>query len=501
MRMIREVLRLHYSCGLSYKRVSAALGCSRGAVKDYVHRASKAGLTWTAVIALDDTQLERRVFPSKREHCGRPLPDWNYVHDELKKKGVTLVLLWSEYRQEHPDGYGLSQFCRLYRLFVNDLNLVMRQEHKAGEKAFSDFAGKRLEILDPESGKNFPAYLFVCTLGASSFTYADLFTDESTESWCLGHAAAFEYFAGVPKIVVPDNPKPVVTRACRYEADINPSFAHMAAHFDIAIIPARVRRPKDKAKVEAAVGVVTRWIIAALRERTFLSLDEARAAVRCLLDDLNDRHFKKLHCSRRDLHQSIDRPALKPLPTSPYIYTEFKKVSVKSDYHVEFDRHFYSVPYQLRGASVEIRATADTVEIAHKGLTIVRHLRSFAENQATSLAAHQPKSHQLYDQQQLLDRIWESAAHLGPSTLAVMEAIVQRQKHPELSYRSCYGILGLAKKFGDSTLETACRRALRSDSLSYTAVKSILTCNFDRCGTALRSDQIRPVREQSSRTT
>lgn len=247
MRMIKEVLRLHHSCGLSNKQISKALGCSRGAVSEYIHRAHAAGLSWPLPDELDDCQIEQRLFPPVVKLQGRTLPDFKYIHTELKKKGVTLVLLWAEYREEHPDGLGLSQFCEHYARFAKSLSLVMRQEHKAGEKAFSDFAGKTLRITNPYTGEVEPAYLFVCTLGASNFTFADLFWNESSESWCNGHAAAFSYFDGCPKIVVPDNPKPVITKACPYEPDVNPSFAQMAAHYDVAVIPARVRKPKDKA--------------------------------------------------------------------------------------------------------------------------------------------------------------------------------------------------------------------------------------------------------------
>jgi transposase len=398
---------------------------------------------------------------------------------ELKKKGVTLVQLWAEYREAHPDGYGFSQFCDHYGRFAKSLNIVMRQEHKAGEKAFSDFAGKTLPITDPHTGEVTSAHLFVCTLGASNFTFADLFWDESSESWCNGHAAAFSYFDGCPKIVVPDNPKPVVTKACPYEPDVNPSFAQMAAHYDVAVMPARVRKPKDKAKVEAAVGLATRWILAVLRNHTFFSLAEARAAVRELLGKLNGRPFKKIAGSRRSLHESIEKPVLKPLPETPYEYARFKKASVNIDYHVEYDKHFYSVPYQYRGEVVEVRATSTTVEILRKGKRVASHARSLVENKATTLIEHRPKSHQQYGDWPP-ERIIAWAEKIGPSTAALAVAIMDRQKYPELGYRSCLGILRLAKKFTDARLEAACNRALAIRGLSYKSVKSILESNLDQ---------------------
>lgn len=480
MRMIKEVLRLHHSCGLSIKQISKALGCSRGAVGEYLHRAQAAGFSWPLPDELDDVQIERRLFPPAVKLRGKPLPDFNYIHTELKKKGVTLIQLWSEYREEHPDGYGLSQFCELYGKSRKNLNLVMRMEHKAGEKAFSDFAGKTIPIvIDRQTGVTELAHLFVCTLGASNFTFADLYWNESAESWCNGHAAAFTYFDGCPKIVVPDNPKPAVTKACPYEPDINPSFAQMAAHYDVVVIPARVRKPKDKAKVEAAVGLATRWILAVLRNRTFFSLAEARVAVRELLDKLNDRPFKKMPGSRRSLYESVDKPALKPLPMVPYEYAQFKKASINIDYHIVYDDHFYSVPYQFRGEVVEVRATSTTVEIFRRGKRIASHPRGLPDYKASTVNEHRPKSHQQYGDWPP-ERIIGWAQKIGPSTVALAEAIMARKEHPELGYRSCLGILRLAKKFGDDRLEAASHRALAIRGLSYKSVKSILESNLDQ---------------------
>jgi transposase len=487
--MIKEVLRLHHSCRLSNTKISKALGCSRGAVAEYLHRAKAAGLSWPLPEELDDAQIEQRLFPqSETRH--KPLPDFDYVHRELKKKGVTLVQLWAEYREDHPDGYGLSHFCELYGLFRQKLNLVMRMEHKAGEKCFSDFAGKTLPIvIDQRTGQRRDAHLFVCTLGASSLTFADLFWDESTESWCNGHAAAFQYFDGCPEFVVPDNPKPVVTKACPYEPDINPSFAQMAAHYDVVVTPARVRRPKDKAKVEAAVGLATRWILAVLRNRTFFSLAEARVAVRELLDKLNDRPFKKIPGSRRSLYESLDRPALKPLPVVPYEYSKFKKASVNVDYHIVYDNHYYSVPYQFRGEVVEVRATASTVEVFRRGKRIASHPRGLPDHKASTITEHRPKNHQEYGEWPP-ERILNWARKIGPYTAVMAETIMGRKDHPELGYRSCLGILRLAKKFGESRLEAACQRAVAIRGFSCKSVRSILESNLDQRPLPEKSHQL-----------
>lgn len=480
MRMIKEVLRLHYSCGLSQKKISKALGCSHGTAAEYIHRAKAAGLTWPLPDELDDTQLERRLYPpAAKNNSARQQPDCGRIREELKIKGVTLVQLWAEYREDYPDGYGLTQFCDIYRLFDKTMNLSMRQMHKAGHKAFSDFAGKTQRIVDPHTGEVEMAHLFVCTLGASSFTFAELFADETTESWCNGQARAFQYFDGVTEILVPDNPKPVVTKACPYEPDVNPTFAQMAAHFDVAVIPARVRKPKDKAKVEAAVGLATRWILAVLRHRTFFSLAEANIAVLELLEKLNDRAFKKVPGSRRSLYESLDRPALKPLPANSFEYAEIKRAAVGIDYHIEYDRHYYSVPHQLRKEVVEVRATSTTIEILFKGKRVASHPRNFILHHHTTLNEHRPKNHQEYGDW-APDRIINWASKIGPSATQLVAHIMQQRKLPEQGYRSCMGILRLSKNFGEPRLEAACNRAVAIGGFSYKSVKSILSSGLDQ---------------------
>ena len=492
LRMIKEVLRLYYSCGLSHKKISKALGCSHGSVAEYLVRARAAGLSWPLPEDLDDSQIERRLYPpvSQNNSSGaRQQPDCIAMHLELKKKGVTLSLLWAEYRQDFPDGYGLTQFCQIYRQFAKTTQISMRQKHLAGEKAFSDFAGKTQSIIDPHTGEVKQAHLFVCTLGASSFTFAELFHDESTESWCNGHAKAFAYFDGVPLIVVPDNPKPVVTKACPYEPDINPSFAQMAAHFDVAIIPARVRKPKDKAKVEAAVGLATRWILAALRNHTFFSLAEANCAIRKLLDKLNDHPFQKMAGSRRSMYESLDRPALKPLPKTSFEYSKIKDAAVNVDYHIEYDGHFYSVPYQMRGEVVEIRATSTTIEIFFKSKRIASHARNFAAHKHTTLKEHRPKNHQQYGDWSP-SRIINWATKIGPSAAQLVEAIMLQRTLPEHGYRACMGILRLGKTFGEARLEAACARALAIHGLSFKSVKSILSSGLDQRPLPEQPDQL-----------
>jgi len=478
MRMIREILRLHHSIGFSQKKISKALGCARSTIGEYLKRAESAGLTWPLPAELDDEELlEKHLYPPPEKK--RPQPDCNYIHQELKRKGVTLQLLWQEYKEENPGGYQLSQYTDIYRQWRKTIDLVMRQEHKAGDKAFSDFAGGTLPIFSEISGDSTPAHLFVCALGASSYTYARLFWHEDTEAWCTGHALAFNFFEGCVVTVVPDNPKPVVTKASPYEPDINPSFAQMANHFDVAVIPTRVRHPKDKAVVESAVGVATRWILAVLRNRKFFSLAEVNAAVEELLEKLNNRPFKKIPGSRRSRYEQIDKPALKPLPRERYEYMHIRKASVHiADYHVEYDGSWYSVPFQYRGRAVEVRATIHTVEVFLRGNRIASHARHFLKGKRSTLKEHRPKQHQDYGEWPP-ERIIRWAAQIGPSAKALVEHILQKHDHPEQGYRSCMGILRLAKVFGKDRLNAACGRAIAINACSSKSINSILKTGLE----------------------
>lgn len=481
MRMIREILRLHHSCNLSQKKISKSTGCSRGAVAEYLQRAKAANLSWPLPEELDDDfKLEQRLFPAtENAQSSRPQIDCEYIHKELKKKGVTKIQLWAEYREVHPDGYSYSQYCDIYLRWSRKLDISMRQKHKAGEKGFSDFAGGTLNITNPHTGEKWKAHLFVCVLGASSYTFARLYQSEDSRAWCTGHSDAFEYFGGVPEVIVPDNPKAVVTKADRYEPDLNPSFLNMANHYDVAVIPARVRKPKDKAKVESGVAVATRWILAALRNRTFFSLAEANGAVNELLEKLNKKQFKKLDGSRESRFIEIDSPVLKPLPKVPYEFAHFKKCKVHIDYHIEYEGIFYSVPFDFRGETVEVRATLGTIEIFRAGKRIASHPRGFIKGQASTFPEHMPKEHR-YMADWTPERFFNWAEKIGPSTLLLIETILSNAKFPQQRFRTCLGILNLEKSFGKERLEAASVRAISIRSYTYKSVKSILSTGLDR---------------------
>jgi transposase len=477
--MIREILRLYYHRGLSQKKISTALGCARSSVGEYIRRARTAGLSWPLPAELDDEDLlEKHIFGPPPEKQ-KAQPDCASIHIELKRKGVTLELLWHEYKELNPDGYQQTQFCNIYRNWRKTAGLVMRQEHKAGQKAFSDFAGTTLPITNPGTGEVTQAHLFVCALGASSYTYARLFSNETSESWCNGHAYAFSFFQGCPEIVVPDNPRPVVTKASPYEPDVNPSFAQMANHFDVAVIPARVRKPKDKAVVEAAVGLATRWILAALRNRTFFSLGEANDAVKELLIKLNSRPFKKMPGSRISRFQELDKPALQALPKEPYEFVQIKYASVNiADYHVQFDGCWYSAPFHYRGRQVEVRASTRTVEIFLRGKRIASHARHINTGKTSTLKEHRPQHHQDYGEWPP-ERLVRWAAQIGSFTKLLVERLLSETDHPEQAYRRCFGVLRLAKSVGNDRLNAAAARALAINACSLKSVQSILNAGLE----------------------
>jgi len=481
MRKIREILRLVIGEGLSRRQTAASTGVPPATIADHLLRARAAGLGWPLPADLDDAQLEARLFarpeppPARRS---RPLPDWPTVRRELRRKGVTLELLWLEYRRDHPDGYGRSWFCGAYRQWAGRLDLVMRQEHRAGERLFVDWAGQTLPIVDPDTGEVRQASLFVAVLGASSYTYAEAFASQALPDWIAGHVHAFSFFGGASAIVVPDNPRTAVTRAHRYEPDLHRTYEEMAAHYGTVVIPARPARPRDKAKAEAGVLVATRWVLAALRHRTFFSLAEANAAIAERLDWLNRRPFRRLPGSRLELFETLDRPALRPLPSQPYEYAAWKHATVNIDYHVEVDLHWYSVPYQLVGRVCDIRVTAGVVEVFHRGRRVASHPRSARQRSFTTLAGHMPESHRRHAEWTPA-RIVAWAERTGPSTAALFAAIMASRPHPEHGFRSCLGIMRLGKRHGDERLEAACARALAIRGLSYRSVESILKAGLD----------------------
>ena len=481
MRKIKEVLRLH-SRKLTQRQIARSCSIGQSTVSEYLKAAEAAQLGWPEVADWDDSRLAAALIPpapARPAPRRLPEPDFTAIHAELQQhKHLTLQLVWEEYRATYPDGYGYSRFCELYRRWLRKLEVVLRQEHRAGEKLFVDYAGPTVPVRNPATGEIRDAQLFVAVLGASNYTYAEATWTQGLGDWIGSHMRAFEFLQGVPEIIVPDNLKSGVTKACRYEPGVNRTYEEMAQHYSVAVAPARPRKARDKAKVEAGVLVVERWILAAVRKRTFFSRGELNQAIGELLIRLNERPFRKREGSRRTLFETLDRPALKPLPGERYQYGEWKTVRVNIDYHVEFDRHWYSVPYQLTQQEVEVRATASTVEIFHKGVRVASHARSPAAYRHTTTHAHRPKAHQRY-LEWTPSRVVEWSGKIGPATAQVVERILASNRHPEQGFRSCLGIIRLGEQYPHARVEAASRRALALNVCSYQSLKSILENQLD----------------------
>lgn len=481
MRKIKEVLRLKFQYGHSNKQIAQSCNIARSTVREYLDRAGKAGVSWPLDPSLDDALLEKTIFPpqSVLPLSPRTMPPMEYLHQELRRKGVTLQLLWHEYKQHNPEGYQHSQFCHLYRQWAKKLDVTLRQEHRAGEKLFVDYAGQPVPIVDPATGEITQAQIFIAALGASSYTFAEASASQDLPSWIRSHVHAFEFFQGVPEILVPDNLKAGVSKPCRYEPDINPTYLELAQHYGTTVIPARIGHPRDKAKVESAVFVAERWILASLRNHDFFSIRELNQVIFRSLEDLNTRKFQKFDTTRKALFESLDKSALKPLPSIPYEYAEWKKTRVNIDYHVEVDRHYYSVPYQLAREQVDVRLAATTVEILFKNTRMASHVRSYHKGSFTTVKEHMPKSHQRY-LEWTPSRLLHWAEKIGPKTSQLVTHILQNRPHPEQGFRSCLGIMRLASRYAPQRLEAACTRALSIKTYSFKSVESILKNGLDQ---------------------
>jgi len=481
MRKIREVFRLKFDCDISNRQIAKSCNIARSTVAEYLFRFKQAALSWPLPIDIDDNQLEQRLYPQLPAVPAdqRTVADWSYIHQQLRHKSVTLMLLWQEYKEQYPQGYQYSQFCHLYRQWTHQIDPVMRQEHRAGEKLFVDYAGQTVPVYDLHANQMREAQIFVAVLGASNYTYAEATWSQALPDWIASHSRAFGFFTGVPQVVVPDNLKSGVSKACFYEPDINPTYLDMANYYDTVVIPARVRKAKDKAKVEVAVQVVERWILARIRNRQFFSLRQLNETIAELLTKLNTTAFQKLPGCRKQLFEALDKPALKPLPLQPYSYAEWKIAGVNIDYHVEVDVHYYSVPYQLIGKKIDVRITENTIECFYKNKPVTNHIRSYLKGRHTTLTEHMPKSHQQWAKWSP-QRFINWAAKIGPHTAQLIEVILNSRKHPQQGFRSCMGILRLTKSYDDQRLEAACRRALTIGATSYKSVASILKYNLDQ---------------------
>jgi transposase len=484
MRQVREVLRLT-TAGVSSNEIARRLGISASTVRLTLRRLAKAGLSWPLPAEMSDTVLEAQLFTvvgSKHGHRRHPEPDWAAVHRDLKRnKHVTLQILWDEYIEQHPDGYRYSRYCELYRGWARRLSVTMRQTHVGGDKLFVDYAGDTVPVMiDRLTGKTQPAQIFVAVLGASNFTYAEASWTQALPDWIDAHTRTFAAIDGVAHLLVPDNTKVAIIKSCLYDPVVNRTYSEMAAHYGTAVLPARPRRPRDKAKVEAAVLIVERWLLGRLRHRRYDSLDALNATIRELVRQLNDeRLLRRVGRTRRALFEELDRPNLGSLPAVPYSFAEWRVRRVGIDYHVEVEKHYYSVPYRFARKEVEVRLTPQTVEIFLNGERIAAHRRCSGNHQHTTIPEHMPASHRRYADW-TIERIRREAAAIGPATAALCELILERRPHPEQGFRACLGIVRLLRAFGHERLEAAATRAIELGTLNYRSVRSILEHKLER---------------------
>jgi transposase len=490
MRQIRQTLRLAQE-GVSARQIGRTLGVARSTIQDNLKRAQVAGLAWPLPAELTDAVLEARLFARNGAARGvrrRIEPAWGELVCELKRPGVNLMVLWEEYRAVHPDGYGYSRFCDLMREFEARLSPVMRQEHRAGDKVFVDYSGKKIGVTDPVTGVVRFAEIFVAVLGASSFTYCEATWTQTLPDWIGAHVRMFRFFGGVPRLAIPDNLKSGVTKTSFYDPEINLSYGRMAAHYGVGILPARPRRPKDKAKVEAGVRFAQSYILGRLRRQTFFSLAEANQAIAGMVARINDHIMRRLGVSRRHLFETIEHPALGELPETDYEFAEWGFARVSLDYHVEVSGFFYSVPHQFIRLQVDTRATERIIEIFHQGKRVAVHQRRYGGAKHGTDPEHMPNAHRRYAEW-TPERFRRWGAAIGPNTEGLVIAILARRPHPEQGFRTCLGVLRLFKDLDQTRAEAVAARAVACEAFTYKSIASIIASKLDRATTASSEPQ------------
>ena len=481
MRQLRQLLRLHHD-GVSARKMACELGVARSTIRDNLKRAVAAGLTWPLPPDLTDDVLEQRLFSRAGVRQGirhKPEPDWSLLARELKRPGVNLLILWEEYNAVHPDGYQYSRFCDLYRAFERRLTPVMRQHHVAGDKLFVDYSGKKIPIVDPRSGEVREAEIFVGVMGASSYTYAEATWTQSLQDWIEAHVRMFRHLRRVPRLLVPDNLKSGVQKASFYDPDINRSYGKMAAHYDVGVLPARPRRPRDKAKVETGVRVAQLYILGRLRHETFFSLADANRAISGAVERINNHVMRRLGLSRKELFETIDWPAMRTLPESDYEFAVWQFARVNIDYHIEVDKFFYSVPHQLIHQQVDVRVTRSTIEIFHRGKRVAVHQRRYAGPRHGTDLKHMPSAHRRYASWNPR-RLQRWARSIGPTTESLVVAVLANRPHPEQGFRTCLGVLRLFRGLDRDRAEAVAAHALAINAFNYRSITSILTNKLDR---------------------
>ena len=481
MRKLRDVLRLRHAAGLSIRDISRSTKLSVGGIQKLLSRAEGLKLSWPLPTDLDDTRLAQLFYPGADtgSRTRYQVPDWPAVHQELKRPHVTKRLLWEEYTQHYPNRcYSYSQFCDRYRHWRGQQRRTLRQSHQAGEKCFVDYSGSTVPVMDAETGEVRQAQLFVAVLGASNYTFAEATWTQSLPDWLGSHSRALAFFGGCPALIVPDNLRSGVSAACRYDPDLNPSYQQWAEHYQVAVLPARPYKPRDKAKAEVAVLVVQRWILARLRHHRLFSLHEVNRCIAGLLEDLNNRPFKQLPGSRRSAFETLDKPALKSLPRHPYRYIAIKPVTVHIDYHVQYQTHYYSVPHQYVGERLDLHAGETLVELYYRQQRVATHPRRDRPGFTTN-PAHMPARHRAQHQWSP-ERLLRWARDIGPDVDNWVSRQLERRAHPEQAYRVCLGLLNLSKRYPASRLNGACRLANQAGLARLKQVKHILENNRDQ---------------------
>lgn len=501
MRKIKELCRLRLNMGLGINQIAGACKISKSTASKYVNSLDNLKISYEELSSLDEEAICRLLFPEAADNSesGKGVLDFEYLTTEMKKKGVTLQLLYEEYIRDHPDGHSRSWFYDLYKNYAKKLNPVMRFNHKAGEKMFEDFSGDRPHYINPQTGEVVKAELFVSALGASSYTFACAVADQTVENFIKSNIKALEYYGGCPKYIVPDNLKSGVKSACYYDPEINRTFADMAEHYNVAVLPARVRKPKDKAKVENAVQQAQRRILAPLRNKTFFSLLELNEAILGEVDKLNRRAMSVTGRSMHDLFEEIEKPALEPLPGERFEIYNYKTPSkVHIDYHIEVEGCFYSVPYTLIGEHVDVKYNSVVIQAYHKSRRVASHLRSYKKGSFITESSHMPHEHRQY-LEWTPDRIKIWGGKIGLHTGMMIERIMEDRKYPEHGFRNCLGIIRLSKKYTPDRVEDACKRALAAGAYSYRSVKSILQSGLDKVEYLEEQKESRPVEHTNIR--
>lgn len=481
MRKIRDVLRLKLDAKLSIRQISASTKVSVGAIQKLLHKTEALNLSWPLPDSLTDEQLAKLFYPAAdtKASARYQIPDWAAVHQELKRKGMTKQLLWEEYTQQYPNRcYSYSQYCDRYLHWNKQQKRSMRQLHKAGEKCFIDYCGQTVPIVNHSTGEIRHAQVFVAVLGASNYTYAEATESQSLPDWLQSHVRTFEFFGGTPEMLIPDNLRSGVSKACRYDPELNPSYQQLAEHYQLAVMPARPYKPKDKAKAEVGVQIVERWILARLRHHSFFSLAEVNQCICALLEELNLKPFKQLPGNRKEAFDKLDHPALKSLPLHPYRYVAIKKVKVNIDYHIQYEQHHYSVPHQYVDEKLELHAGDQLVQLYYRQQLIASHPRKRYPGMTTD-EAHMPKRHQKH-QQWTPGRLKQWASSIGPDTLKWVSQRMEEKAHPEQAYRLCLGLLSLSRQYPAQRLNGSCKIANQEGLAKLKQIKSILASNRDQ---------------------